>query len=90
LNSIGAIIIAVFAVIWIAAGANQLGRRWFLALLAFSIMISAAIGFAAFSIPFGKHSGGSMEEFTQSSLPSKSWRLLAQSFFSTGLRKKDF
>ncbi|MBV9619131.1 MAG: hypothetical protein JO201_07955 [Verrucomicrobia bacterium] len=57
MNSIGAIIVACFAVFWVAAGANQLGR-WFLPLLSIAILISAGIVIAAAKIPFGAHSGG--------------------------------
>jgi hypothetical protein len=58
LNGIGAIIVACFAVLWVAAGASQLDRRWFVTLLALAILISGAIVFAATRIPFGRHSGG--------------------------------
>jgi hypothetical protein len=57
LNPVGAIIVACFAVLWVAAGANQLGR-WFLPLLTIAILISAGIVIAATKIPFGAHSGG--------------------------------
>jgi hypothetical protein len=56
-NSIGAIIVACFAVFWVAAGAHVLGRRWFLTLLAMSIAISGAIVFAAMCLPFGRQNG---------------------------------
>jgi len=58
LNSIGAIVVAFFAVLWVAAGASNFSRRWFGSLLALSILISAAIIFAATWIPFGRHSAG--------------------------------
>jgi hypothetical protein len=58
LNSIGAIIVACFAVLWVAAGASRLERRWFLTLLALAISISGAIVFAATRIPFARHSVG--------------------------------
>jgi hypothetical protein len=58
LSAIGAIIVACFAVLWVAAGASQLDRRWFVTLLALAILISGAIVFAATRIPFGRHSGG--------------------------------
>jgi hypothetical protein len=58
LNSIGAIIVACFAILWVAAGASQLERRWFVMLLALAIVISGTIIFAATRIPFGRHSGG--------------------------------
>lgn len=58
MNAIGAIIVASFAVVWIAAGASQLDRRWFVTLLALAILISGAIIFAAIRIPFGRHSAG--------------------------------
>jgi hypothetical protein len=57
-NSIGAIIVACFAVFWVAAGAQALGRRWFVLLLAIAIVISGTIVFAAMHLPFGRHSGG--------------------------------
>jgi hypothetical protein len=57
LNSIGAIIVAGFAVLWVAAGTHQLGR-WFLPLLTIAILISAAIVVASLRIPYGAHSGG--------------------------------
>jgi hypothetical protein len=57
-NSIGAIIVACFAVFWVAAGAQALGRRWFVLLLAIAIVISGTIVFAAIHLPFGRHSGG--------------------------------
>jgi hypothetical protein len=58
LNSIGAIIVASFAVVWVAAGASNLNRRWFLTLLGLAILISGSIIFAATRIPFGRHSEG--------------------------------
>jgi len=58
LNAIGAIIVASFAVVWIAAGASQLDRRWFVTLLALAILISAAIILAVTRIPLGRHSAG--------------------------------
>ena len=58
MNAIGAIIVVSFAVVWIAAGASQLDRRWFVTLLALAILISGAIIFAAIRIPFGRHSAG--------------------------------
>ena len=57
MNPVGAIIVACFAVLWVAAGANQLGR-WFLPLLTIAILISAGIVISATKIPFGAHSGG--------------------------------
>jgi hypothetical protein len=57
LNSIGAIIVACFAVLWVTAGANQLGR-WFLPSVATSILISAAMVVASLRIPFGIHGAG--------------------------------
>ena len=57
MNPVGAIIVACFAVLWVAAGANQLGR-WFLPLLSIAILISAGIVIAATKIPFGADSGG--------------------------------
>jgi hypothetical protein len=58
LNAIGAIIVACFAILWVAAGASQLDRRWFTMLLGLAIVISGSIIFAATRIPFGKLSGG--------------------------------
>ena len=58
MNAIGAIIVASFAVVWIAAGASQLDRRWFVTLLALAILISAAIILAVTRIPLGRHSAG--------------------------------
>jgi hypothetical protein len=58
LNSVGAIIVAGFALLWVAAGAHQLGRRWFVSILSISILISAAVIIAAISAPFRKHSSG--------------------------------
>ena len=49
---------AVFAVIWVAAGASNFPRSKFVWLLALSILISAAIVFAAIWVPFGRHSAG--------------------------------
>jgi hypothetical protein len=57
LNLIGAIIVAGFAVVWVAAGTHQLGR-WFMPLLAISILISAAIVVTALKIPFAARSAG--------------------------------
>jgi hypothetical protein len=56
-NSIGAIIVAGFAVLWVAAGAHQFRRRWFVSSLAMSILISFLIICAATRIPFGRHVG---------------------------------
>ena len=58
MNAIGAIIVACFAILWVAAGTSQLDRRWFLTLLALAIVISGASIFSATRLPFGKHSGG--------------------------------
>jgi len=58
LNAVGAIIVASFAVVWVAAGASQLDRRWFVTLLTLAVLISGVIIFAATRIPFGRHSGG--------------------------------
>jgi hypothetical protein len=44
---VGAVIVSAFAVLWTAAGARGLGRRWFVFLLAASILISAGIVIAA-------------------------------------------
>jgi hypothetical protein len=58
LNCIGAIIVAFFAILWVAAGASQLDRRWFTMLLGLAFVISGEIIFAATRIPFGRHSAG--------------------------------
>jgi hypothetical protein len=58
LNPIGAIVVAFFAVLWVAAGASNFSRRWFGSLLALSILISATIVLAATRVPFGRHSAG--------------------------------
>ena len=58
MNSVGAIIVACFAVAWVAAGASNFDRRLFGLFLALSILISAAIIVAATRIPFGRHSAG--------------------------------
>jgi hypothetical protein len=58
LNSVGAIIVASFALLWVAAGAHQLGRHWFVSILSISILISAGVIIAAISAPFPKHTGG--------------------------------
>jgi hypothetical protein len=58
LNSIGAIIVAAFAVLWVAAGASNMQRRWFTLSMVIAIAISGAIVFTATRIPFGRHSGG--------------------------------
>jgi hypothetical protein len=57
-NSIGAIILACFAVAWVAAGTHQLDRRWFGLLFVTAMLISVAIVVAATRIPFGRHSAG--------------------------------
>jgi len=44
---IGAIVVSTFAVIWIAAGTRNLGRRWFSWLLSISILISLGVIVAA-------------------------------------------
>jgi hypothetical protein len=58
LNSIGAIILACFAVAWVAAGTQQLDRRWFGSLFVMAALISVAIVVAATQIPFGRDSAG--------------------------------
>jgi hypothetical protein len=40
---IGAIIVSIFAIIWTAAGARNLERRWFVFLLTMSILISVGL-----------------------------------------------
>ena len=47
---IGAIVVSTFAVIWIAAGTRNLGRRWFSWLLSISILISLGVIVAAAKI----------------------------------------
>jgi predicted branched-subunit amino acid permease len=44
---IGAIVVSTFAVIWIAAGTRNVGRRWFSWLLSISILISLGVIVAA-------------------------------------------
>jgi hypothetical protein len=58
LNSIGAIIVASFAVVWVVVGVRELKRPWFLGLSIASLLISTGIIVAATRLPFGKHSGG--------------------------------
>ncbi|HLW34513.1 MAG TPA: hypothetical protein VKS98_02535 [Chthoniobacterales bacterium] len=58
MNSVGAIIVASFAIVWVAAGASQLKRQWFLTLLGLGVLISGSIVFAAAKIPFGRQSEG--------------------------------
>lgn len=58
MNPVGAVIVAFFAVLWVAAGVHELGRRSFAALLTISILISGAIVLAATRLQFGGHGGG--------------------------------
>lgn len=58
MNAVGAIIVASFAIVWVAAGASQLDRRWFVTLLGVAVLISGSIIFTATRMPFGRHSGG--------------------------------
>ena len=58
MNSIGAIIIACFAVVWVGAGAHQLSRRWFIWVLVAAIFVSTAIICAASHVQFGRQTGG--------------------------------
>ena len=44
---VGAIVVSTFAVIWIAVGTRNLGRRWFCGLLSISILISLGVIVAA-------------------------------------------
>ena len=44
---VDAIVVSTFAIIWIAAGTRNLGRRWFSWLLSISILISLGLIFAA-------------------------------------------
>jgi hypothetical protein len=55
-NSIGAIIVAIFAIFWTAAGAHEFNRRWFAFLLAMSILISVSIVLVAMRVPFARSS----------------------------------
>jgi hypothetical protein len=57
LNSIGAIIVAAFAVLWVAAGARELGRVWFISLLLLALCTSGLIIFAAGFIPYAARRG---------------------------------
>ncbi len=43
---VGAMIVSIFAIIWTAAGASNLGRRWFVSLLFMSILASFAVIYA--------------------------------------------
>jgi len=47
---VGAIIVSIFAVVWVAAGTHQLGRRWFALLSLMSILVSLGVICAAASI----------------------------------------
>jgi len=58
LNSVGAIILACFAVFWVAAGTYEFRRLQFAFALTVAILISAGIVIASTRIPFGKQSGG--------------------------------
>ena len=58
MNSVGAVIVASFALLWAAAGAHQLARHWFVSILSISTLISTAVIIAAIRAPIGKHSGG--------------------------------
>ena len=51
---VGAIIVSCFAVIWTAAGARSLGRRWFAFLLSMSILISLGVIYAGGHIETGR------------------------------------
>jgi hypothetical protein len=44
---IGAIIVSIFAIAWMAAGTRTLGRAWFRFLFSMSILISIALVYAA-------------------------------------------
>lgn len=57
MNSIGAIIVACFAVLWVIAGTRQLGWRWFVPLLMTSLFISGILIFAAGFIPYAARGG---------------------------------
>ena len=57
MNPIGAIIVASFAVFWVAAGTHELRRRMFLSELTVSVLISVALIFAAIRIPPGTGPG---------------------------------
>ncbi|HUE41642.1 MAG TPA: hypothetical protein VMO75_06920 [Chthoniobacterales bacterium] len=57
MNSIGAIIVAAFAVLWVAAGARELGRVWFISLLLLALCTSGLIIFAAGFILYAARRG---------------------------------
>jgi hypothetical protein len=57
-NSVGAIIVACFAVLWVAAGGSNSSRRSFGSLLVLTMLISAAVVVAATRIPLATHSAG--------------------------------
>ncbi len=58
MNWVGAVIVAGFAALWVAAAAHQLCRRWFLLIVSASILISTAVIIAAIRAPIGKDTGG--------------------------------
>jgi hypothetical protein len=57
LNATGAIIVAAFAILWVAAGTRQLGRVWFASLLLLALLISGLLIFAAGFIPYAARGG---------------------------------
>ena len=57
MNSIGAIIVAAFAVLWVAVGARELGRVWFISLLLLALCISGLIIFGAGFVPCAARGG---------------------------------
>ncbi len=67
MNGTGAIIVAALAVFWVAAGARELGRVWFISLLLLALCFSGLIIFAAGFIPYaargGHFDGGIYEMF---------------------------
>lgn len=57
MNGTGAIIVAAFAVLWVAAGTRQLGRIWFASLLLLALLVSGLFIFAAAFIPYATRGG---------------------------------
>ncbi len=59
MNSVGAIIVASFAVLWVAAGTHNFRRPWPGLLFLVSVLISAGIVFVATHVrPATQHAGG--------------------------------
>ena len=57
MNAVGAIIVAAFAILWVVAGARQLGRVWFASLLLLALLISGSLIFVAGFIPYAARGG---------------------------------